>query len=176
MTEQPIDPDAEYRARFDELELQRALEEAEEQLERNTRSLADVFIEYMDRSDRLEISVGANRWTGFVVAVGDDVVTIALDQGRVDIPLSAVTLTKLLPATAGRARSHRAVHSSSFIARLRDLAGANAGLAVEIGGPALTTLAGELRAVAETHVELMTASGDLNVISLGAIGFVLTSP
>lgn len=172
MTEQPTDPDAEYRARFDELELQRALEEAEEQLERNTRSLADVFIEYMERGDEVEVVVGSNRWTGFVADVGDDLVTVDLDEAWVDVALGAISMARVSSPRAGHGRAHKTARRESFVARLRDLAGANSGVAVEVGGAVLVSLVGELRAVAETHVEVMTTNGDLNVVSLGAIGFV----
>ena len=176
MTEYPIDPDAEYRARFGELEFQREVEEAAEQLERNTRTLADVFIEYMERGDEIEVEVGPNRWTGFVVEVGDDLVTIDFDEGRVDLALGAVSLARVSSATAAGGRVHRIAHCPSFIARLRDLTGANAGTIVEIGGVGLPTLTGQLRAVAESHVEMTTTSGERYVVSLGAIGFVSTSP
>jgi len=57
MTEQQTDPDDEYRHHFNERELQREIEGAAEQLERNTRTLADVFVEHMERSDELEIRI-----------------------------------------------------------------------------------------------------------------------
>lgn len=174
MTEEPIDPDAEYRAHFSELEFQREVEEAAEQLERNTRSLAEVFIEYMERGDKIEVAVGPSRWTGFVLDVGDDVVTIDLDDGRVDLALGAVSFARVSFAAAGATHLHQADHRRSFIARLRDLAGANAGVTVEIGGVALQTITGQLRAVAESHAEMTTASGEPYVISLAAVGFVST--
>jgi hypothetical protein len=175
MTEQPIDPDAEYRARFGELEFQREVEEVAERLERNTRSLADVFTEYMEGGDKIDIAVGAHWWTGFVVDVGDDLVTIEIDESRVDVALGAVTLARVSSTTARGGRGHRTAHLRSFIARLRDLAGANAGVTVEIGGGALPTMTGQLRAVAESHVEMTTPSGELYVISVASIGFVSTS-
>lgn len=175
MTEQPIDPDAEYRARSGELEFQRAIEEAAEQLERNTRSLAEVFIEYMERGDSVEVTVGPHQWTGLVADVGDDVVTIEVDEGRIDVALGAISLARVSAPAAADSGRHRTAHCPSFIARLRDLAGANAGVEVEIGGGALPTMSGKLCAVAGSHVEMMTASDDLVVISLAAIGFVSTN-
>ena len=175
MTEHPIDPDAEYRARFGELEFQREVEEAAEQLERNTRTLADVFIEYMERGDEIEVVVGSSRWTGFVLDVGDDVVAIDIDGDRVDVALGAVSFARASSAAARVAQVHETGHCRSFIARLRDLAGANAGVTVEIGGGALTTIIGQLSAVAESHVEMTTTSGDVYVVSLAAIGFVSTN-
>lgn len=174
MTEQPTDPDAEYRARFGELEFQRAIEEAAEQLERNTRSLAEVFIEYMERGDSVEVAVGPHQWIGFVADVGDDVVTIEIEKDRVNVALGAVSFARVSSAAARAAQVHETGHRWSFIARLRDLAGANAGVTVEIGGGALRTITGQLRAVAESHVEMTTASGEPYVISLAAIGFVST--
>lgn len=175
MTEQPTDPDAEYRARFDEREFQREIEEAAEQLERNTRSLAEVFIEYMERGDVVEVAVGPTRWTGVVVDVGDDVVTMRVDEGRVDVALGSLSVAKVSPAVPRPVEVRQAGQCRSFIARLRDLSGANAGLTVDIGGAALPRMTGQLRAVAESHVEMHTTSGEICVVALAAIGFVSTS-
>jgi len=175
MTEQPIDPDAEYRARFDEREFQREIEEAAEQLDRNTRSLTEVFIEYMERGDSVEFAVGPHQWIGFVDGVGDDVVTMEVEESRVDVAIGAISFARVSSPSAAGSRGHRTAHCASFIARLRDLAGANAGVAVEIGGGALPTMSGQLCAATESHVEIRTTSGDLYVVSLGAIGFVSTS-
>lgn len=172
MTEQQIDPDDQYRSRFDERELQREIEGAAEQLERNTRTLADVLVEHMERSDELQIRIASGRWIGYIVDVGPDVVRVATDAATVDIALGAVSLVRVWAAGTGTGPAVRSGHGVSFIARLRALAGANAGVVVEIGGDRLPTLVGQLRAVAESHVELATSGDEVVVVPVAAIGFL----
>lgn len=175
MTEHQIDPEDEYRRRFKDRALQREIEEAAEQLERNTRSLTDVFTEYMERGDEVEVTIGSRRWMGFVVGVGADVVTLESKRAIVDVALRAVSVVRVKSLGSGGGRDSRSRHCASFIATLRELAGASAGAIVELGGEGLPTLAGELRAAGESHVEMTTTSGDQVIVSLAAIGFVSTT-
>lgn len=174
MTEHQIDPEDEYRRRFKDRALQREIEEAAEQLERNTRSLTDVFSEYMERGDQVEIAVGSRRWTGFIVGIGADVVTLEAEGATVDVALRAVSVARLVSAGAVGGGESVGDHCASFIARLRELAGASADAVVELGGDGLPTISGQVRAAAESHVELTTTSGDPLVVSVAAIGFVST--
>lgn len=171
MTEQQTDPDDQYRSRFNERESQRETEEAAEQLDRNTRTLADVFVEHMERGDELEIRVGSLRWIGFIADVGPDVVTVDTIGATLDIVLRAVSLVRVSAAGAGAGRG-RSAQPLSFIAKLRELSGANAGVVIELGGDRLPTLRGELRAAADSHVELDTPGGELVVVPLPSISFL----
>lgn len=171
MTEQQTDPDDQYRSRFNERELQREIEEAAEQLDRNTRTLADVFVEHMERGDELEVGVGSLRWTGFILDVGSDVITIDTIAATLDIALRAVSFVRASAVGAGTARA-RSRQPLSFIAKLRQLSGADAGVVIGLGGERLPTLRGELRAATDSHVELETPDGELIVVSLASISFL----
>ncbi len=174
MTEHQTAAEDEYRSRFNDRAFQREIEEAAEQLERNTRSLPDVFTEYMERGDEVEVAIGSRRWMGFVVGVGADVVTLEAEGARVDVALRAVYVARLVSAGAVGGGESDGDHCASFIARLRELAGASADAIVELGGDGLPTISGQVRAAAESHVELTTNSGDLLVVAVAAIGFVST--
>lgn len=171
MSEKPTCPDK-YRARFEEQELQRAAEEAAEQLERNTRSLREVFIEYMDRGAHVEVAVGPHRWAGYVVDVGEDFVIHEIEAGRLHVALGAITAIRLSSAVTAGDELQGGLQRSSLLSRLRDLAGASADTSVEVGGADLQPISGMLRAASGTHIEVEATNGDLWVVPVAAIGFI----
>ena len=67
------------------------------------RTLLDVVRECMHRGDTVAVRVGAVTMTGTVRVVGDDVVSLASADGRVDFPLDSTTA--LTVRVVERARS-----------------------------------------------------------------------
>lgn len=170
-----FDPDERYREDLDVREMQREVEAAEEQLERNTRALADVFIEFMERGDSVEVLVGQQRIAGQISAVGADLVTIAAGERRADISMTQLTGARVTARKAGPGRAYEPAGAESVLSRLRDLAGARAGTVAELSGPRLAPVAGVVVAVTSGHVELTTSAGEHWVISLNSIGVVVTA-
>lgn len=150
------------------------MEEAEEQLERNTRSLADVFIEYMERGDVVEVMVGPHRWTGCVTRVGSELVTVE-DGRRVDIALARLTAARILEPSTGAGRAYELSAPMTLVARLRELCGASAGVPAEIAGADLAAIECLVTAVSEGHVEVSAIEGEQWVIPISAIGSVVTA-
>ena len=168
------DPDKRYRSDFEAREWQRDMEEAEEQLERNTRSLAEVFIEYMERGDLVEVMVGPNRWTGCVIHVGSELATIEADGRRVDIALARLTAARILEPRTGAGRAYERSAPMTLVARLRELCGASAGVQAVIAGADLAAIVCLVTAVSEGHVEVSTIDGERWVVPISVIGSVMT--
>lgn len=170
-----FDPDDRYREDLDARDLQREIETAEEQLERNTRTLADVFIEFMERGDSVEAMVGQVRLSGEVVRVGADVVTLDLGGRYADIALSQLTGARVLTPKAGPGRAYEPSKSETVVARLRELAGARAGTTAELAGRELAPITGTVVAVSGAHVEVVTSQGEEWVIPIASIALVVVS-
>lgn len=170
------DPDERYRDELDEREMQREVEAAEEQLERNTRTLADVFVEFMERGDRVEVAVGQYRCVGHVVGVGSDLVTLDADGRRADVALNLLTLSRVVAAKSGPGRAYEQSDTDTVVARLRELAGVRAGTTAELVGPDLGPVVATVVAVSGAHVELTTLAGELWVVPVSSIGVVVTVP
>jgi len=165
------DPDELYRIEFDAREFQREIEEAEEQLDRNTRTLADVFIEYMERGDLVEVSVGAHQWRGFVTGVSEDLVSIEADEQTVDVSLDHLRRSAVVIPRHGGGRDFAPPAVASLIARLRELTIASAA-AVTVGGPDVAETGCRVVAVSSSHVELSSSDGSVVVVPLRTVGFV----
>lgn len=170
-----FDPDERYREDLDVREMQREVEAAEEQLERNTRALADVFIEYMERGDSVEVLVGQHRIAGQISGVGADLVTLDTGGRRADISLSELTGARVTAHKAGPGRAYEPAGAETVVSRLRELAGARAGTVAELSGPTLAPVEGTIVAVSGGHVELTTSAGEQWVVPLSSIGVVVTA-
>ena len=169
------DPDESFREDLDVREMQREVEAAEEQLERNTRALADVFIEFMERGDSVEVLVGHHRIAGQISGVGADSVTLAAGERRADIALSQLTSARVTAHKAGPGRAYEPATGETVVARLRELAGARAGTVAELFGPMLAAITGTVDAVSGSHLELTTPAGEHWVVPLSSIGVVVTA-
>jgi len=169
------DPDERYREDLDVREMQREVEAAEEQLERNTRALADVFIEFMERGDSLEVLVGQHRIAGQIIGVGADLVTLDAGERSVDISLSQLTSARVTAHKAGPGRTYEPSSAETVVSRLRELAGARAGTLAEVSGPTLAPVTGTVAAVSGGHVELTTPAGEHWVVPLSSIGVIVTA-
>lgn len=170
-----FDPDERIRDDLDAREMQREVEAAEEQLERNTRSLADVFIEFMERGDSVEVLVGRHRIVGQITAVGADLVTVDAGERCADVSLSQLTSARVTEQRAGPGRAYEPAGAATIVSRLRELSGALAGTIAELSGPMLTPVAGTVVAVSGAAVELTTPAGERWVVPLNSIGVVVTT-
>lgn len=170
-----FDPDERYREDLDVREMQREVEAAEEQLERNTRALADVFIEFMEQGDSVEVLVGQQRIAGQISAVGADLVTIDAGERRADISLTQLASARVTANKAGRGRAYEPPGSETVVSRLRELAGARAGTVAELSGPMLAAVTGSVDAVSGSHLELTTPAGEHWVIPLSSIAVIVTA-
>lgn len=170
-----FDPDERYREDLDVRELQREVEAAEEQLERNTRTLADVFIEFMERGDSVEFLVGHLRIAGQISGVGTDLVTLDAYERRANISLSQLTSVRVTAPKGGHGRAYEPTGAETIVSRLRELAGARAGTAAELSGPMLAPVTGTVVAVSGGHVELRTLAGEHWVVPLTSIGVIVTA-
>jgi hypothetical protein len=169
------DPDERFREDLDVREMQREVEAAEEQLERNTRPLADVFVELMERGDSVEVLVGQHRIAGQITAVGADLVTIDAGELCADISLSHLTGARVTARKAGPGRAYVPASAESVVARLRELAGARAGTVAELFGPSLERVTGTVVAVSGGHIEVVATAGDHWVLPLSAIAVIVTT-
>lgn len=170
-----FDPDERYREDLDVREMQREVEAAEEQLERNTRALADVFIEFMERGDSVEVLVGQLRIAGQIRGVGADLVTLDAGERRADISMSQLTSARVTAHKAGPGRAYEPAGAETVVSRLRELAGARAGTVAELSGPTLTPVTGSVVAVSGGHVELTTPADEHWVVPLSSIGVIVTA-
>lgn len=169
------EPDERYREDLDVREMQREVEAAEEQLERNTRALADVFIEFMERGDSVEVLVGPHRVAGQVSGVGADLVTLDAGERSADISLSQLTSARVTAHKAGAGRAYEPAGAETVLSRLRELAGVRAGTVAELSGPTLAPVTGIVVAVSGGHVELTTPTGEHWVLPLSSIGVIVTA-
>lgn len=170
-----FDPDERYREDLDVREMQREVEAAEEQLERNTRALADVFIEFMERGDSVEVLVGRHRIAGQVSAVGAELVTLDAGERRADISLAQLTGARVTARRAGPGRAYEPAGAETVVSRLRELAGARAGTAAELFGPSLEKVTGTVVAVSGGHIELVATAGEHWALPLSAIAVIVTT-
>ncbi len=171
-----FDPDERYRTELELRDMRREVEAAEEQLERNTRPVGDVFVEFMERGDLVEMAVGSHRYAGYVVGVGADLVTLDVDGRRADVSLSQLTVARVVAARPGAGRAFGASGTESVLARLRELAGAQAGTIAELAGADFGLVVATVIAVSAAHVELTTSAGEHWVVPVSSIGAVVTSP
>lgn len=169
------DPDERFREDLDVREMQREIEAAEEQLERNTRALADVFIEFMERGDSVEVLVGQLRIAGQILGVGADLVMLDAGERRADVSLSQLTSARVTAPKAGPGRAYEPSNAETLVSRLRELAGARAGTAAELSGPAFAPVTATVVAVSKGHVELTTPAGEHWVVPLSSIGVIITA-
>ncbi len=106
---------AEWRA--DEEEWTRAAVE----LWHHGRRLLDVVRDCMHRGDTVAVKVGAVTMTGTVCAVGDDVVSLAVADGRVDLPLDSAAALTVRVVDRARTGGTRGEPCTTFRARLLEL-------------------------------------------------------
>lgn len=80
------DDDELRELRFERLDFEQSLKDAVDEGDRATRSLDEVMLEHLFRGDVIRVLVGQRAWTGRVVQVGAEVMTLETSVGvRVDL-------------------------------------------------------------------------------------------
>lgn len=173
------DPDREANAdlvrrmRAEQRELQEFVEAETEKIERATRGLDELVLEYMYRGDTVRVAVGQQAWTGEVVHVGRSLMSLRTTGGaEVDIGIHSIGTIRVLSRSASGGRPVLTREPASLAARLRELQ--RTGEAVELGGAMVhLPLRGIVVAVAPEHVELEAADGSEWALALRVLDYVI---
>lgn len=166
-----LDPDEGYRRRFDEQELLRAAEEAQEQLERNTRTLGEFLSEAMLQGDEVTVELGEVSITGHVLGVNWSLVRVRALDHDVDLNLDAVTSVRVTSGDAARA-AHVEDLPVAFVGRLRQLTGEHYESRVRLVTTSSRELSGQVEAASEGHVEFRSEEGGLWAIPMQRVAYV----
>lgn len=157
--------------RAEYLDAREVEEEASEHLARKEADLVDLVLEAMQRGRPLGLRVGASRFEGSVVHVGDDVVVIEDGRGaQVDVRLSALDEIWIHAPVAGAGRARRSNVPASFADCLEGLE--TTGREVELGGPRLPPVRCRVSIAASDHL-VLEGRPSQRVIPTAAIGFVI---
>lgn len=162
--------DDEHRRRADERAFLREVERAQEQLERNTRTIADVLVEAMESGYAVTILVGSASFTGRVTGVNNTLLRLVDRGGEVDLNLELLTELRSRRADAIGPTSVHPV--PTLLGRLRELAGAASGTTVHVGTAAGTEVHGEVEAAAADHVELRDQNGTLVALRTAGVAWL----
>ena len=98
------------------------------------RTLLDVVRDCMHRGDTIALRVGAATVAGTVCAVGDDVVSLAAPDGRVDVPLDPTTASTVRVVERARTGGTRGEPCTTFRARLLELEASKLGVEIAMTG------------------------------------------
>jgi hypothetical protein len=130
------------------------------------RGLADVLRDCMHRDDVVTCELPTVTWTGAVVAVGVDVVRLAVGEAPVDVRLTADApfVVRARPGTGPGARDGSAL--TTFLARVRELDGT----AVSIGTPT-GSLEGRMR-LGRDQVRVTDRDGGIAYVPSGSVWWV----
>lgn len=160
---------AELRAQQEELE------EAAEHIERASRSLPEVALEFLYRGDVIRVAVGQRSWIGFLTHVGTGVMTLQTPTGaEIDLAYDGLSSIRVVERTTAGGRSRTSKHPGELVARLREVE--NSGEAVELGGRDLPSLEGMVEVVASSHLEFRARDGSEWVVPLTGVGYLIRSP
>lgn len=169
--------DAIRRFRHERREFEEEVEAGVEQLERSRRTLDEVVLEFMHRGDTLRVSVGAHSWSGQVVHVAPELLTLRTPaESEIDVALDAITSIRVVARSPSGDGNPPTSHPGSLLARLRELT-VNDDEEVEIAGALLDTpITGCVVGVAPSHVEVRARDGGEWVLPLAEVGFVIRQP
>lgn len=172
MSADQLDPDEEIRRRFDERELLREAEDAAEQLDRNTRTLADVIEAAVVDGNRVELEVGSVMVSGFPFAVNATVVRVRDGAATRLVNMAAVGSASVIPSDEPSATSDPPDGDLSLIGLLRGWMTADDAEPVRL----VTTLGkqweGRLVGVAEDHLELEADNGSLHACRIPNVAYL----
>lgn len=154
---------------------QEELEEAAEHVERASRSLPEVALEFLYRGDVIRVTVGQRSWIGSVTHVGTGVMTLQTQAGaEIDVAYDGLSSIRVVERTTSGGRSRTTKHPGELVARLREVE--NSGEAVELGGRDLPSLEGTVGVVAGSHLEFRARDGSEWVVPLTEVGYLIRSP
>jgi hypothetical protein len=139
----------------------------------HARTLLDVVRECMHRGDTVSVRFGDRVFSGRVSAVGSDLFSLDLVEGRVDV--AAADDARFLLRVDARARSGgaRGDHVTTLRARLLELESARCD--IEIGAGLGDEVRGQL-CVGRDHVLVRSAATPDAVVPMGAVAWVLARP
>lgn len=170
MTERFHGADDHHRRRADEREFLREVERAQEQLDRNTRTMADLLIEAMETGCEVTALVGSKSFTGQVTGANDTLLRMVDRGGAVDINVELVTELRSRRTDVSVPISAQPV--PTLLGRLRELAGSASGTTVHLGTAAGTEVHGEVEAAATDHVELRDRDGTLVALRTAGVAWL----
>jgi hypothetical protein len=139
---------------------------------RHERSLLDLLREGMHRGDTISLSLplGTPTFTGCVTAVGDDLVTLTLPDGPVDVRCDAEAPVVVRVTERARSGGTRGDTVTTFRARLLELEMSERD--VEVGVRATADVVRGKLVVGRDHVILHDRDGVDTAIALAAVAWV----
>lgn len=168
-----MDPDLEAAARQVRHEARLQAEDLEADVistELTGRTLADACRELHAAGRLVSVTLPGVEFSGAIVHVGIDLVTVADDQGdEFDVLLPAAASVKAVGDASARPEV-LAANPKRLRGRLAHAAAV--GEPVEVGGPALPAVSGMAAAAAEDHLVLDAAAGRL-LIPYSAIAWIV---
>lgn len=167
------DSDDEFRRRFDEREMLREAEDAAEQLERNTRTLADVVAAAIVDGDSVALEVGSVTVSGLPIAVTDTLVHVESGAVIQAVNLAAATSVSVVHSDELPATSEAPSAELSLKGLLRGWMTAEDAKAVRLLTTSGKELEGRLVGVAEDHLELEASDGSLHACRLDNVAYLV---
>ena len=137
---------------------------------RHGRTVLDLAREHMHRGDTLRVAVGDARFTGVVVSVGHDVLTLAVPDGRVDVHARAGAPLAWHVVSSARTGGTRGEAAGTFRTRLLQLETDDR--VVEVGAAALDDVYRGGIVVGRDHVIVDDGDGTVATVALAAVGWV----
>jgi hypothetical protein len=138
------------------------------------RSLLDVVRACMHRGDTVALHLAHATFTGLVCAVGDDLVGLALPDGRIDVRAGDGTAIVVRVLEDARAGGTRGADATTFRARLLELETGEQ--AVEVGCTAGSEVVIGRLQVGRDHVVVRDGDGSVTVVALAAVAWVRPAP
>lgn len=138
------------------------------------RRLTDVVVELRNRGDLVTVATARRAWTGTVLHVGSDFLSLETLGGLVDCSLNLPLALQVVQRsrTGGRGVGNG---PTTFRARLLELE--LAGADVELAASVIADLPpGRLTAVAQDHVRFRTRDGQEWHLALSGIEYVVRRP
>lgn len=171
MSADHVDPDEEFRRRFDEREILREAEEAAAQVERNTRTLGDVIGAAMLEGDSVVLEVGDVTVKGHPLATSESLVQVQVGAAVRHVNVAAVASVSVIPEKAPPVRTD-GVRDMSLKGFLRDLVSRPPDGPIRLVTTSGQQWIGRVIGVAEDHVELESDEGYLRACRLENVAFV----
>jgi len=171
MSADHVDPDEDFRRRFDERELLREAEEAAAQVERNTRTLGEVIGAAMLDGDTVVLEVGDVTVKGRPLATSDSLVAVQVGAAVRHVNVAAVASVSVIPENAPPVRTPGA-NDQSLKGFLRGLVSSPPGGTVQFVTTSGQQWTGQVIGVADDHVELESDDGYLRACRLENVAFI----
>lgn len=169
-----VDPDNDFRRRFDEREILREAEEAAAQVERNTRMLGEVVEAAMLEGDTVVLEVGDLTVKGHALATSESLVQVQVGAAVWYVNLAAIASVSVIPENAAPVRTDGA-SDLSLKGFLRDLVSRPPDGPIRLVTTCGQQWMGRVIGVADDHVELESDDGYLRACRLESVAFIEAS-